>query len=359
MKKIFSLLFILTVLLSGCTAVPVDAPETDVVSVETTEEVHEEIYEPEPVSITLSAVGDCTLASDIHYAGKDSFVRTYDDLSGDTTYFLQNVRHIFEDDDLTIVNFEGTLSENGTRENKEYAFRGKPEFVNILTYASVEAASLANNHSYDYGEDAFWDTGKILSDNDITWFEGANVAIREIKGIKIGLIGANLLEKKEKQAFLQNLEYLNSQNPDLVIVSFHWGVEKSSKPNKTQKEFAYLAIDNGADLVIGHHPHVLQGIEQYNGKYILYSLGNFCFGGNRHPSEKDTAIFRQTFTFLESQLVSADNPYIIPCSVSSHAKHNNFQPTPVYDEDFERIREKITKRSEDFTGLENIMFIQG
>lgn len=355
-KKFLLLLIACVFLLCGCTS-----HEDTSTSIEESIPVSETVVEPEPepVSISITAVGDCTLASDVHFMGKDSFVHTYDREDTDSSYFFANVRHLFENDDLTVVNFEGTLSENGKREIKEYAFRGNPEYVEILTGASVEAANLANNHTLDYGEEAFLDTGKILSDNGIVWFEGENVMIKVVNGIKVGLIGANLLDKEEKTNFLQNLEYLNSLNPDMVIASFHWGVEKSTKPNKTQKEFAYLAIDNGADLVIGHHPHVLQGIEQYNGKYILYSLGNFCFGGNRNPAERDTAIFKQTFTFLENELISAENPIIIPCSVSSHKKVNNFQPTPLYEEDFERVKEKITKRSEDFTGLENVAFVQG
>lgn len=350
MKKVLMLMIISVFLLSGCGgSVPV-VSEVEEVAV---------IPEPEPVSISITAVGDCTLATDANFGGRDSFVDTYNREDTDSSYFLANVKHLFENDDLTIVNFEGTLSENGKRQDKKFAFRGKPEYVDILTGASVEAANLANNHTLDYGDEAFSDTGNILSDNGIVWFEGENVTIKEIKGIKVGLIGANLLDSGKRNKFLKNLENLKSQNPDLVIANFHWGVEKSPKPNKTQKDFARLAIDNGADLVIGHHPHVLQGVEEYNGKYILYSLGNFCFGGSKDPAERDTAIFKQTFTFLENELISAENPTIIPCSVTSHHRFNNFQPTPVRDEAFEKIKEKITKRSEDFTGLEKVEFIQG
>lgn len=368
MKKIFARLALSALILTGCTSAPADVQPV-YESAETLSEVAEEappapeveeiIPESPVVSITVSAAGDCTLASDVYYMGKGSFVKTYEALEGDSEYFFKNVRHIFENDNLTIVNFEGTLSENGKREDKDYAFRGKPEYVNILTNGSVEAVSLANNHSYDYGEDAYWDTGKILSDNGIVWFDGEDIAIKEINGIKIGLIGANLLESHKRRSFLENLEMLNAQNPDLIIASFHWGVEKSQKPNKIQMEYARLAIDNGADLVIGHHPHILQGIEQYNGKYILYSLGNFCFGGNRHPTDFDTAIFQQTFNFKDGQLIESTNPIVFPCSVSSHKKDNNFQPTPLDGEDFEKVKEKIISRSSDFTGIENVLFESG
>lgn len=312
-----------------------------------------------PVTISLTAVGDCTLASDTNAMGKNSFVKMYDSEETDSSYFLANVRHIFENDDLTIVNFEGTLSDKGKRKAKTYAFRGKPEYVNILSDSSVEAANLANNHSRDYGDISYDDTGAILSANGIVWFEGKNVAVKDVKGVKVGLIGANLLEKKGRREFLQNLEYLNSLNPDLIVANFHWGTEKASTPNKVQKEYARMAIDNGADLVIGHHPHVLQGVEEYNGKYILYSLGNFCFGGNKNPSDKDTAIFRQSFTFVGNDLVDSGSPELIPCSVSSEKKRNTYQPTPLYGEDFEKVKEKIKKRSKKFPGIENVIFTQG
>ena len=123
--------------------------------------------------------------------------------------------------------------------------------------------------------------------------------------------------------------YLKSKNPDIIIVSFHWGQEKASAPNSSQKELAHKAVDLGANLIIGHHPHVLQGIEKYNGTYILYSLGNFCFGGNRNPGDKDTVIAQLT-VHKEETGVSWEMTYV-PCCVSSVANRNDYRPTP-YEE---------------------------
>jgi len=97
--------------------------------------------------------------------------------------------------------------------------------------------------------------------------------------------------------------------------------------------------------VVGHHPHVLQGIEKYNGKYIVYSLANFCFGGNSNPSDKDTMIFQQTFTIQNQEVEKDDNIQIIPCSVSSESGYNNYQPTPAEGEEKDRIQEKIDQLS--------------
>ena len=113
-----------------------------------------------------------------------------------------------------------------------------------------------------------------------------------------------------------------------------------------QKDAAHAAIDAGADLVLGHHPHVLQGIEKYNGRYICYSLGNFCFGGNKNPSDKDTMIFQQTFTFENGNLLDDSNINIIPCSLSSSGKKNDYKPRVLKGSEKDRVMKKIQDMSE-------------
>ena len=328
-------------------------------SVAESEPQEEKVIDDGTVSLTITAAGDCTFGTDINSAGSGSFDSKVQELARDYTYFLKLVKPIFEEDDLTIVNFEGTLSLGGARADKEFAFRGNPEYVNILTSSSVEAVNLANNHTRDYGEVAFADTKSAMTENGILWFEGKNYALTEINGITVGLIGSKPMTGDLTAEFSRNLEELKAHNPDLIIASFHWGVESSALPTDLQKKLAHTAIDNGADLIIGHHPHVLQGIEKYKGKYILYSLGNFCFGGNRNPSDKDTMIFKQTFRFnKDKKLLLEDNVSVIPCSISSDAERNNYQPMPLAGEEFERVKEKIMQRSLDFIGIQNIEFIQ-
>ena len=311
------------------------------------------------VTVSITAVGDCTFGTDINSSGGKSFDAEFSDNDSDYTYFLEKVKPYFENDDLTIVNFEGTLSHRGTRADKEYAFRGNPDYINILTSSSVEAANLANNHSRDYGEISLSDTKDIMSENGIIWFEGKNYAITEVNGIKIGLLGTNTQRDTSTAGLIRNIEELKKHTPDLIITSFHWGEESKVAPNENQIKLAHTAIDNGADLVIGHHPHVLQGIEKYREKYILYSLGNFCFGGNRNPSDKDTMIFKQTFVFNDKELVPKENVFIIPCSISSVTSRNNYQPIALKGKDFKRVKNKIIERSRVFDGIENITFIKG
>jgi len=347
MKKILILVMIVLFVLG--TKQSVIKEYTHITNDSNNENVSEQSNPTEPpeekqlnATLTVSAVGDCTLATDPNYGGAGSFVSEIANQNNDYTYFLKNVKQYFESDDLTIVNFEGTLSENGSRADKQFAFRGKPEYSAILTSSSVEAANLANNHTKDYGLTAFNDTKTHLSDVGISVFEGLDVSIREINGVKIAMIGINALNDTHRGYFDEALQIANAENPDLLIVSFHWGIERATSPNDTQTTLAYKAIDNGADLVIGHHPHVLQGIEKYKGKYILYSLGNFCFGGNKNSSDKDTMIFQQKFTFADGSLVDDDNINIIPCSISSVKSRNDFQPTPLTGSERDRVINKIT-----------------
>ena len=305
----------------------------------------EKEYTPTVQTVTMTAVGDCTLATDINAVPNGSFKSVAESLNGDYSYFFKNVSPIFSEDDLTIVNFEGTLSNQGTRQDKQFAFRGKPEYVQILTSSSVEAANLANNHSADYGDVSLSDTIKYLNEAGISNFIGTNTAIRDVNGISVGLVGIDALDETEAAKLENVIGSVKSLGAQLVIVSIHWGEEKATAPNDTQTELAHKAIDAGADLVLGTHPHVLQGIEKYNGKYIAYSLGNFCFGGNNNPADKDTVIYRQTFTFVDGVMQEDDNMTLIPATISGHDEYNDYQPAIAEGDRKAQIENKLIEYS--------------
>lgn len=300
----------------------------------------------EPVSITVSMVGDCTLGTDINFDQSTSFDAFYQ-MKNDPGYFFQNVKEIFTADDLTVANMEGTLTTSDARQEKTFAFKGDPSYTEILTRGGVEATNLANNHSHDYGDQSYEDTIQYLEAAGITTFGYDRTAVMDVKGIKVGLIG--IYELKDgigrQQQVIDTIQEVKNQGAQVIIVSFHWGTEKSNIPDDAQKTLAHLAIDQGADLVVGHHPHVLQGIEKYQGKNIVYSLGNFCFGGNKNPSDKDTMIFQQTFTVENGKLAEDDVTNIIPCSLSSESGYNNYQPMVLEGSEKERVLQKI----EDFS----------
>lgn len=299
----------------------------------------------DPVSLTLSVVGDCTLGTDEYFDYDTSLNAYYENYGAD--YFMANVKSIFSKDDLTIANFEGTLTESTEREDKQFAFKAPASYANILTAGSVEAVKTANNHSHDYGEESFNDTLKALDTANILHFGYDETAVTEVKGVKVGLVGIYELNDHlgREEQLKQNIAKVKQDGAQLIVVIFHWGNEKEEVPDENQKTLGHLAIDEGADLVCGHHPHVLQGIEEYKGKNIVYSLGNFCFGGNAYPSDMDTIIFQQTFTIDQNGVKDDNATNIIPCSISSDSDYNNYQPTPAEGEEATRIMQKIQKRS--------------
>ena len=300
-----------------------------------------------PVSLTFSVVGDCTLGTDETFDYNTSLNAYYENYGAD--YFLQNVKDIFSADDLTIANFEGTLTDSDEREDKTFAFKAPASYASILTGGSVEAVNTANNHSHDYGDQSFDDTLAALDDAGIVHFGYDETAVMDVKGIKVGLVGIyELYDHLEREQQLKdNIAKVKADGAQLIVVIFHWGNETETVPDSNQTTLGRIAIDEGADLVCGHHPHVLQGIETYKGRNIVYSLGNFCFGGNSSPSDMDTMIYQQTFT-IDADGVKKDNvTNIIPCSISSAAYdgYNNYQPTPAEGDEATRILGKINERS--------------
>ena len=304
---------------------------------------------PQVTQIVISGAGDVTLGSDVGQPTDLNFDTMYEEVS-DPSYFLSGVSSVFGADDMTLVNFEGTLSTQGERQDKTYAFRGDPEYVDILTKGSVEAVAFANNHCQDYGEVSYTDTMQYLDEAGIKYSSFDIVGVYEAQGKKLGMISVSQLRGNDqaKELITQGVAKLREQDADAIIVSIHGGVEHEYSVSSEMKEVAHFAVDEGADLVLCHHPHVLQGVEKYNNVYIAYSLGNFCFGGNTNPSDKNTMIFQKTFTFVDDALVLDDAVKAIPCSVSSTSERNDYQPTIKEGEEFTEGIETLNDYSEEF-----------
>lgn len=311
-------------------------------------EVEEEVIveeEDETVTINITAVGDCTLGTDTAYGTWGSFMEMYDAQGG--AYFFSQVKSIFEEDDITLINVEGPLTDNESqRADKQFAFRGEPEYVDIMSSSSVEAANLANNHSKDYGTIGYQDTIDNIEGAGVATFGYDRIAYFEVKGIKVALVGvyALALGVGAKDEVIARVTEAKDNGAQLIITSFHWGVELAKTPESYQTVLAEAAIDSGSDVVLGHHPHTIQGMDEYNGKYIFYSLANFSFGGNRNPTDKDTLIYQQSFTFTNNELVDT-SVNLIPASVSSISSKNNYQPIVVSGSEKTRIADKIKERS--------------
>lgn len=301
------------------------------------------------ITITISAAGDCSLGNHQEQDYNSSFVQAYDQAE-DEGYFFEKVLDIFSADDFTIVNLEGVFTTSEDRdESRTYNIKGDPAYAGILTAGGVEAVSMANNHRLDFGTQGTKDTVAALEAEGILYAYDDIVCVSEVKGIRIGYVSVNEVAwgKGTETLVKEGIEKLQAENVDLIIACCHWGIEKEYYPEEYQVELGRKCIDMGADLVLGHHPHVLQGIEEYNGKYIVYSLGNFSFGANRNPADKDTMIFQQTFTFVDGQLQPDLVAKVIPCSISSVSNRNNFQPMPLEGEEALRVVKRLNEFSAD------------
>lgn len=288
--------------------------------------------------VTISAAGDCTLGVDSRY--NTSFNTYY--ANHNAAYFFKKVKPIFSKDDITIVNFEGTLTESTNRASKKFTFKGPAKYTSILKKGSIEVVNLANNHTMDFGKSAFNDTKKALKKAKISYCHYGTIAYKTVNHVKIAFLGFHQTSLRQVK---DGIRQAKKKKAKIIIVSFHWGIEKSYYPNSTQKSLGHYAIDHGAALVLGHHPHVLQGIEKYKGRYIVYSLGNFCFGGNNNPTDKDTMIFQQTFYLKNGRLQKKNDARIIPCSLSSVSYTNDFQPKKLAGNSKKKLIDKVNNLS--------------
>lgn len=298
------------------------------------------------VLVTITATGDVTIGGDTRKKTKSIFDQQLDKMNGDLSFPFANVRDIFDSDDMTIVNFEGTLTTTKSATKNSFSFAAPPEYVNVLSSSSVEAVSLENNHVMDHGKQGYEDTASALADAGIVYSGhlGGGIFTTET-GIKIGMLSYQTFDGRYTAIYEEmpgDIALLRAQGAQIVIVSYHWGAEKDYVPNERQVPLGRATIDAGADLVIGHHSHRMNPIEYYNGKYICYSLGNFSFAGNARPDDMDTYIFQQRLRVSVDGEVSDAGMRIIPASISSLKNSNDFTPTPFAEEaDKARICEKL------------------
>jgi len=302
--------------------------------------------EPAQLSYTLTFVGDCTLGSEPgKFASPHSFVGT---VGENYDYPFANVLEYFENDDLTLINLEGVFADSGYAQDKTFTFRGPTAYTEILTGSSVEAVTLANNHSYDFGKSGYDTTKEVLDAAGVSYVEeNKTCLITTESGLVVGIYADAFQFSTGEIA--THVENLKKAGAEVIVCAFHWGTEGSYRANATQEKYAKSAIDAGADIVWGHHPHVLQKIEAYKDGVILYSLGNFSFGGNHFPRDYDSAVVQQEIIRNDDGTISLGELTIIPVSISSMQGQNNFQPTP-YKEGSAEYDRVLSKLNGTFTG---------
>lgn len=291
--------------------------------------------------IILNLAGDCTFAE--HF---ESFV-------GENMEYPFAKLRWFSEADISMVNLENPIATRGSKVPKEFSFKMHPKYCRVLLNGGVDIVNIANNHTLDYGIQGMEDTIHYLDSVGVKHVGGGrNIAearepvILEVKGKKIGFLGYfgdgwyNATEKRvgtaprREDSVIEDVRRLK-QETDFVVVNFHWGEERQHYPNEQQKQLAHKTIDAGADLVVGHHPHVLQGIERYGHGFIAYSLGNFIFGGNSRR-EYDTAVLQVR--------IAQDHvtPTLVPIHVSS------WQPYRLEGREGDRVIQEVREYSKIF-----------
>lgn len=330
---------------------PIVALEADAKEEEGMSETGETQEEADPVHrYIFSFAGDCTIGSLLEWQGSEpgdfqSVVGT------DYAYPLSNVKHLFSEDDLTVVNLEGTFTHAEEAVEKPYRFKSDPAYVQVLTEGSVEAVSASNNHAEDFLEEGVRETLATLDTAGIWYTRAGNPLIKELEGgLKLGIVSYNTVDNWESEETWRgwverDIETCKEAGCSLIIGFMHWGtVEYLTEPEDWEVEFAHDMVDWGCDLIVGGHAHILQRMEYYSGVPIFYSMGNFCYGGHLNPEDKDSVIVRAEYTWNSSrQEVSRSDLSVIPCKVSSRDDKNDYCPTPCPEgsQDYRRILERL------------------
>jgi poly-gamma-glutamate synthesis protein (capsule biosynthesis protein) len=256
--------------------------------------------------------------------------------------------------DGMIVNLENPVTRSVDSMRKEFIFKMKPEYLSLLNKVKIILVNCANNHTADFGEEGILETIHLLDSARIKHVgigrnltEARAPVVFNIHGIQLGLLGyggngehyagrstAGTMPLLQT-LILRDIKKLK-RRVDFVIVNFHWGEELDEEPSASQINLAHSAVESGADLIIGHHSHVLQGIEYYNGKVIAYSLGNFLFGGNARCANDETAVLKVHFTRGKMDVE------LLPVRI------RNWQPEPADSLISMRVRQLVQKRSSNF-----------
>ena len=302
--------------------------------------------------ITLTFAGDCTLGTEeATRRASDSFDSVARKKGYD--YFFANFYDIFSQDDCTVVNCEGVLSDssNGEVKDKTFRFRGPEEFVNILKAGSVEAVSLANNHSKDYGGDGLLNTMRVLEEAGVGWAWDEYFHIFEKDGIRIAFaaIDYGIFQRSNYIVRDKLLKMQKDGEINAAVMLIHEGKEYFPKHLGKQDEYSEYFINTaGADLVITHHPHVVQGIRILNNRSVFYSLGNFVFGGHTKVSRGDrgtnslySLVVQARMCFTDDGVYTGQQIILYPAYDSGADPKNNYQPVRITVEQAEPVWQAI------------------
>ncbi len=300
----------------------------------------------EPGTFVISAVGDCTLASNENFIYSDYGYNAM--VNGDYAYPFSNTVQYFEADDYTLANLECVLSDRTLTADyhSQFHFQAPADYAQILTAGGVDFVNTANNHLLeDFYEKGANDTYEALEQYGVPYGkDGQAQIVTTDSGLVLGIYCAYNNLEPDRAAATEAVRQLKEDGAQYIICMFHWGEELCYTLEDADIELAHACVDAGADLIYGSHSHMLQPIERYNGSVILYGMGNWTFGGNTMPTYPETAIVQVTVDRASDGSVTNSGVNIIPCSVSSkpyvkNTHYNDYRPTPYEEgtEEYDRV----------------------
>ena len=295
-------------------------------------------------TVRITCLGDCTLGGEEKSRNAAlGFVRRIQDNGLD--FPLRNLTVLTGSDDLSVANLEGVLTDRAlTKEEKKYNFSGPTAYTGILEAGSIECVTLANNHSHDYGEAGYQDTRAALDAAGICYFGTDCSAIwQNEEGLRIGFLGVSYsLSGDRTKRYQQKIAALREMGCAAVITVMHAGTEYVYTPDSYQEQIARRASAAGSELIIGHHPHVVQGYDVVNNTPVVYSLGNCSFGGTTHAKDSDALAVQAELAFEDGELTGI-TLHFYPLSITSDDRYNNYSPRLLTGRDAERVLKKMTE----------------
>ena len=304
-------------------------------------------------TITLTCIGDTLLGSNDLVSVESYAFQRYIEQYG-YAYPLAELQSLLANDDITLANLECVFNDDAPRKTSRYAFRGPTDYANILTHGSVEVVNLANNHTIDYGLEGFQSTVQALEEANVLYSGsveyGEYTCVWEEDGIKIGFFGLfPTYYKDHHDEVRESVQALKDAGCQVIIASVHAGMEYRATHGDLQIRYGRIARSLGANIVVGTHPHVPQGVSVVDGVTQLYSLGNASFGGNTgvdevvHSLPSVVAQFKLTF---EDGAYTGHQLTLWPIHISGVTPENNYQPVLVSGENAAKIMRLIQRDSD-------------
>lgn len=300
--------------------------------------MHSESADERSEKVVLTFCGDAVIGGrEAYYSQEDSFM-AYINKNG-MAYPFSSIIHLTETDDLTSINLECVIKQTkeGEDTKKEWRFRGLPEYIEVLNQGSIELVNLANNHTIDYGEEGYQSTVRTI-ENKFYWCGNEHPCTLYIKGHLFGFGSCReTTYLQDPDIIRRDIEQLKEMGCEMIVYQCHWGKEYDTHHSALQEAMARACSRAGANLVIGHHPHVVQGIDIIGKMPVVYSLGNLIFGGTIHLKTYDALIAQATFSFDSEDEQPSISLIPILTSASSETDKNDYQPIAAEGADMQRI----------------------